>query len=140
MTENIPRKVVIIRKKPCRTPLAQTKIDHDRCIERRRCNAANYDKMTQILNAALGGKATRENLLDLAEKLAAQKQLKIDRCARRMKEGLICWFCENACDFVSSEAIRYQDFDIETNSLDGWESGLLRSDDPLWILDPYQTP
>jgi hypothetical protein len=140
MAENLPGKVVIIQKKPRPQPLAQTQIDHDRCIERRRCNAAVYDRMAQILNAVLGGKATKQNLMDLAEKIAAQKQIKIDRAAKRIKEGLICWFCENACDLAVQEASP-QHFSLEAWSQpddDGLElelPSLLREDDLTWVFD-----
>jgi hypothetical protein len=143
MTDDVPGKVVILRKKPRRTPLAQTQIDHDRCIERRRCNAASYDRMTQILNVVLGGKITKRNLMDLAEKIAAQKQIKIDRGAKRMKEGLICWFCENACDFTAPEAVPCREIGIAETPIEIWGlphddefdldlPSLLRGDDFAW--------
>jgi hypothetical protein len=148
MTQVLPGRVVIIRKKPRRVPLAQTQIDHDLCIQRRRCNGALYERMTQILGAVFGGKLTKQNLMDLAEKIAAQKQIKIDRAAKRMKEGLICWFCENAYDLVAREEEPYREFDLMQSSLEAWEppdvdefefSSLLKSDDLPWILDPEQT-
>jgi hypothetical protein len=144
-TEEGLRKIVIVRRKPRRTQIPQTQVDHARCIERRRCNAALYDRMARILDAALGGKATKQNLMALAEKIASEKRIKIDRGAKRMKEGLICWFCENARSFISEEALPPQGFDMDENFAEAWapregdefdlsSSSLLTSDLP-WRLD-----
>jgi hypothetical protein len=146
IAHNFPRKVVIVRKKPCRPPLAQTQIDHEHCIERRRWNAALYDKMSQVLNALFGGKATMRNLMDLAVKIVAQKQIKIDHGAKRMKEELICWFCENASHLVAKEAAPCPEFERMESSLEAWASpesdgfdlplqSLPGSDDLLCMLD-----
>jgi hypothetical protein len=151
VTEDLPGKIVIIRKKPRRLPLAQTQIDRDQCIERRRCNGALYDRMTQILGVVLGGKITKRNLMDLAEKIAAQKQIKIDRGAKRMKEGLICWFCENVCDFPARQAAPCHEMRIAETSLEIWARpdedefdialpALLTGDDLAWGFDPEPTP
>jgi hypothetical protein len=101
-TEAEDGKVIILRRKPRRPSVPQTLIDHAQSIERRRANAALYDRMTQILTQIAGGKLTKGVLMRLAERIADQKRIKIDRGARRMKDCLICWFCEQATDLTSS--------------------------------------
>jgi hypothetical protein len=142
MAAAVPREIVIVQSKPRRPPLAQTRIDQDQCIERRRCNAALYDRMTQILNAVLGGKVTKQHLMELAVKIAAAKGIKIDRGAKRLKDGLICWFCENACEFVAPRAASPPGIDI----VDGWAPSADEFEMPLpidgvpWTFDPEETP
>jgi hypothetical protein len=99
-TEAEDGKVVILRARPPRPSVPQTLIDHQKCIERRRANAALYDRMTQILTRIAGGKLTKEVLMGLAERIAEQKRIKIDRGAKRMKDCLICWFCEQATELI----------------------------------------
>jgi hypothetical protein len=105
---NADGKIVIIRQKPCRKSLPQTEVDHIQCIERRRQNAGMFNTMTQILTRITGGKLTKEALLKLANVIADRKQIKIDRGAKRMKECLICWFCEHVRDVL--------DLNIETTT------------------------
>jgi hypothetical protein len=80
----------------------------------------------------------------LAEKVAAQKQVKIDREAKRMKDSLICWFCENMGDLISlgSPATdEDQNMDIPTAdvpraSIDDFDiSGCFSDDDLFWSAD-----
>jgi hypothetical protein len=33
--------------------------------------------------------------LGLANHIAEERHIKVDRAARRLKDALICWFCEN---------------------------------------------
>jgi hypothetical protein len=72
--------------------------------------------MSVILATALGGRLTKTALMDLAQRISAQKGIKIDRCARRIKDGLICWFCENAQRIVQQPVPDYgeqiSDFDF----------------------------
>jgi hypothetical protein len=60
-----------------------------------RQNAQHYKEMKRILTIVTGGHLTMSVLLNLVNKMAKAKQLNIDRSARRMKDCLICWFCEN---------------------------------------------
>jgi hypothetical protein len=114
------------------------------CIERRRNNAAMFDKMTQILSIVTGGKLTKAALMTLAEKVAAQKQVKIDREAKRMKDCLICWFCENTGDqdSLSSQATDEGNNkesappDFPAASIDEFDtSACFRDDDFFWSVD-----
>jgi hypothetical protein len=102
--QNIDGKIVITRPKPRRPSVPQTEIDHLRCIERRRKNAPLFDRMTEILTYVTNGRMTKEVLLDLATKIADRKGIKIDRGAKRMKECLICWFCEHTNDVMALQA------------------------------------
>jgi hypothetical protein len=79
-----------------------------------------FDRMSRILSAVLQGKTTKKALLHLAQAIATKKQIKIDRTAKRMKDGLICWFCEHATDLVigdgfpqqSGDDFHFDDFDL----------------------------
>jgi hypothetical protein len=70
-------------------------IDHERSNERRRRVGPLYDQMCVILTRLTSGKLNRGILLGLAEQLAKQKGITVDRTAKRLKDCLICWFCEN---------------------------------------------
>jgi hypothetical protein len=59
--------------------------------------------MKQVLTVVSGGHLTMTILIDLAQKIAALKQIPLDRAARRRKDCLICWFCENASVDALSE-------------------------------------
>jgi hypothetical protein len=48
------------------------------------------------LSFCLNGKMSMVNLLEIAKIIARQRGIKIDRVARRTREGIMCWFCENA--------------------------------------------
>jgi hypothetical protein len=89
-------KIVIIRQKPYRPSLEQTQRDHDRCQERRRNHGSVFDQMARTLPKVFGENPTKSKLMEFAQSIAAEKGLTIDRGAKRMKDGLICWFCENA--------------------------------------------
>jgi RNase P subunit RPR2 len=52
--------------------------------------------MTEMLSKMLGGNTRKKALIELAQSIAGSKKIEIDRAVKRMKEGLICWFCENA--------------------------------------------
>jgi hypothetical protein len=99
-TETQDGKVIIIRQKPSRPSRPQTLIDQDNCIERRRAHATTYDKMRQFLTQITGGKLTKAVLMSLAKRIAEQKGIKIDRGAKRLKDCLICWFCEHASELL----------------------------------------
>jgi type III secretory pathway component EscV len=92
---------VVIKRKPHRTPIIQTEIDHDNAVLRRRNNEALFDRMTQILTHVAGGKPTKQVLMKLAQQIADKKQIKVDRIAKRIKDCLICWFCEQVPDLIT---------------------------------------
>jgi hypothetical protein len=58
--------------------------------------------MSRFLSRALGRQMTRTNLLKLAEQIATARGVKLDRLAKRTKEVLIVWFCENALDILGN--------------------------------------
>jgi hypothetical protein len=80
----------------------ETLIDHERCVERRRKNAALYDKMTRIIRHVTGGKLTKNALIPVAQQIADKTKVPIDPGAKRMKDCLICWFCERASDLLTN--------------------------------------
>jgi hypothetical protein len=59
--------------------------------------------MKACLLSILGGQMTQPRLLELALKIAKKRGVKVDRSARRKKELLIVWFCENALDLLHSQ-------------------------------------
>jgi hypothetical protein len=77
--------------RPSRPSAAQTVLDREHSIRRRRAVGWGYDQMCTLLTRMTGGKMTRCALLQLA----AAYGIRIDRTAKRMKDCLICWFCEN---------------------------------------------
>jgi hypothetical protein len=52
--------------------------------------------MNDGLKIWLNGDLSMDRLLQFAQSLAASKAVRLDRLAKRTKEGPICWFCENA--------------------------------------------
>jgi hypothetical protein len=56
--------------------------------------------MSAALARMTDGKMTRQALLSLAVALARQKGIKLDRGAKRVKDALICWFCENCSEIL----------------------------------------
>jgi hypothetical protein len=48
----------------------------------------------------LGKNLSRVRLLELARTVSQQKGIVLDRCATRIKDALICWFCENAKEIM----------------------------------------
>jgi hypothetical protein len=52
--------------------------------------------MQKSLSLCLHEKPSMANMSDMAKRIAERRGIRIDRIARRTKEGMICWFCENA--------------------------------------------
>jgi hypothetical protein len=60
--------------------------------------------MFSAMESALKGLCssfTKEELLRLAEKFERSKGVRIDRSAQRLKDCLVCWFCENCPELLS---------------------------------------
>jgi hypothetical protein len=93
-------KTVVIRNKPCHMTRPQTQRDQDRFNKRRRAQGDLFEKMTQLLTVTTGRKLSRTRLLELARTISEQRGIVLDRCATRLKGGLICWFCENANEIL----------------------------------------
>jgi hypothetical protein len=90
--------VVVIKQRPHRPSVPQTQIDNDRFIERRRNAGPLFDTMKQLLTLVIGGELQKRPILALAEQIAREKHLKIDRGGKRIKDCFICWFCEYSND------------------------------------------
>jgi hypothetical protein len=94
-------KIIIIKQQTRRASVRQTQIDNDSFNKRRRNAGPLFDQMKQILTIATGGQMKKCRILALAERIAQEKQLKLDRSTKRIKDCLICWFCEHLCDVMS---------------------------------------
>jgi hypothetical protein len=73
-----------------------------RAVERRRAVSSTFHQMSEFLHRFLHGDTSKKALLNLAAQLAQTKGVKVDRTAKRTKEGLICWFCEFAAEMNST--------------------------------------
>jgi hypothetical protein len=94
-------KLVITREKPARQRRLQTERDWERCIERRRGVEPLFIPMSKLLTRLGGGRLTRSVLSHVAEEISKQKTITIDRNARRIKDAMICWICENAPELLT---------------------------------------
>jgi hypothetical protein len=57
--------------------------------------------MLLALHLIFGKVPRRVELLEYVSKMAREKNLHLDRASARLKEGLICWLCENCPNIVS---------------------------------------
>jgi hypothetical protein len=94
LPESLPE-ITVIKRRPRKPSASQTEKEQQACFNRVRRNRADFEQMKRVLTVVTRGRMTMSSLLDLAHKIAAPKHLTIDRAARRMKDCLICWFCEN---------------------------------------------
>jgi formate hydrogenlyase subunit 6/NADH:ubiquinone oxidoreductase subunit I len=107
-----------------------------RAIERRRKNAALFDRMTLMLSHLTDGKPTKQALLLLAERIAANTHVKIDRGAKRSKDCLICWFCEQACELAAlNQTADDNKSSFDDCVIDDLEAGeAMNDDEPNWVF------
>jgi hypothetical protein len=75
-----------------------------RLRDRRRSVNVIYPHLLKALTVVLHGNVTKTSIGQLADNIAASKQLKIDRLSRRTKEGLICWLCQQAPEIIHEGA------------------------------------
>jgi hypothetical protein len=77
---------------------AQTIRDGNTVAMRRHRVGEQYNQMERQLCRLFGSNVTRKTLLTFADLLLKEGLVRnpLDRLARRTKEALICWFCENA--------------------------------------------
>jgi hypothetical protein len=54
--------------------------------------------MCDLLRTCLNGQTSKANIRLVVSFIAEQKQLAVDRLAKRTKEGLVCWLCEAVSD------------------------------------------
>lgn len=129
--------MIIIKRKPRRPSIPQTESDRNHAIERRRNNAALFDRMTEILTQVVGGKLTKQALMKVAQQVADQKQATIDRRAKRMKDCLICWFCEQACDLMRMAQSGHEPPEAAAGPPEFTTDELaLRDDELSWVYEP----
>lgn len=62
--------------------------------ERRRNNSALYSNIENLLFTQLKG-ITQKKICQMADYIAKQGGLNVDRQAKRLRQSMICWFCEN---------------------------------------------
>jgi hypothetical protein len=72
---------------------------------RRRAADQFFSPMKDYLLARFGAHMTHVNLLKFALSFAEDHGIKVDRDARRKKELLIVWFCENALDLLQTSPV-----------------------------------
>jgi hypothetical protein len=58
--------------------------------------------MSVFLLKFLGRDLNRDNLLKIARAIADARHVKLDRLAKRTKEMLVVWLCENALDIIQN--------------------------------------
>jgi hypothetical protein len=90
-----PKHITTIQSTQSRPSARQTLLDQGQAQRRRKRAGAFYGRVEGALNRMTGGRPTRAALMELAAGLGGPRGIIIDRLARRMKEVLICWFCEN---------------------------------------------
>ncbi|EAX88234.1 hypothetical protein TVAG_348760 [Trichomonas vaginalis G3] len=93
MSHPIP--IVVIKREPSKKRIGETYEKYNnKNVERRRQNATLFPVVQKILNSFPGIKK-RSDILPLAQVISKEIGVKLDRTAKRLNEGLICWFCEN---------------------------------------------
>ena len=137
-TANPAELIVITRVKPRRPSTRQTAIDQERSNERRRIAGGIFHRMSAVLVRVIHGKATRVALLRMAAALASQKGITIDRGSKRLKDSLICWFCEN-CPEIACGGMQPAKAPetVDANWMDPIEPpciDITLSEDPTWHM------
>jgi hypothetical protein len=71
-------------------------------MERHKALGDRYDAMASALQMLFGRMPLRADLTEYALRMAGEKNIPLDRAGIRVKEGLICWLCENCPDLLSN--------------------------------------
>jgi hypothetical protein len=71
-------------------------------MERHKALGDRYDAMVLALKMIFGKAPLRADLTEYALKMAREKKIHLDRASARVKEGLICWLCENCPNLLSN--------------------------------------
>jgi hypothetical protein len=108
VTEKQGDKYVIKRSKPPRPTLAETEVDREKAATRRRGCSQLYGPMIDALETRFNKRAVRSEMLELAADICAERGIKLDRPAKRSKECLICWFCENVPELVGNPTLEVE--------------------------------
>jgi hypothetical protein len=91
---------VIYRSAPRRRVRPDREAEIERANARRRGVAEKFDIVANRLRQLLNGRFTKQALLGFADQIGGLRGVKVDRAARRVKDSLICWFCENFYDVI----------------------------------------
>jgi hypothetical protein len=81
--------------------------DPERIAERRQRVKYLFKPIVMVLTIWLAGDTSMEKIRHIAEGIAATRGIPIDRLARRTKDGMICWLCENAPELALGFAPTY---------------------------------
>jgi hypothetical protein len=104
--EILGNRIVIVRDKPRQDIVREGVIEQERKVQRMRLCSADYWTMGRFLGRFRQNISCKTGLLSLATIIAKEKGITIDRSAKRSKECLICWFCENAKDVMDISKLR----------------------------------
>jgi hypothetical protein len=77
-------------------------MEQEKRIERMRRCGNDYHEMGQFFRTLRHDISCKTGLLALANAIASEKEIVIDRSAKRSKECLTCWFCENAKEILDT--------------------------------------
>lgn len=90
-----PNCLFVIMRTPPKKRISETYTTYtDKRNQRRRNNQKQYDMIDKVIRS-YQELYRFPNILKLAQALAEKQELHIDRNAKRVREELICWFCEN---------------------------------------------
>ena len=78
-----------------KTLTSQTQKDQEMTVIRLKQNEAKIGKVTEILESLLGQRVQKKVLLEVAKEVSKKTRITLDRLAKRSRDCLICWFCEN---------------------------------------------
>lgn len=78
-----------------RTLSQQTQKDQELTADRIRLNKERIDSILEKLVQLCGASPQKKDLLVLAREIQAESLIRLDRLAKRNRDCLICWFCEN---------------------------------------------
>jgi hypothetical protein len=96
MTDPPPHPVIVIPRFGKRQALSrQAERDQELIVARVRENRGTLDRVTRELEYLCGESPQKKDLLVIARRLCNKSGLALDRLAKRSKDCLLCWFCEN---------------------------------------------
>jgi len=96
-------RIVIMRSLPTRAAAnPQSLREAERALERRRRNSAHFEAMLALLRQ-ITRTGRMEEIRPLALRIAGLKGIAVDRAAKRQKESLVCWFCEQCPELLSGQ-------------------------------------
>jgi hypothetical protein len=96
MTDPPPHPVVVIPRFGKRQTLSkQAERDQELIVARVRENRAALHRVTKELEYLCGESPQKKDLLVIARRLGGKLGIVLDRLAKRSRDCLLCWFCEN---------------------------------------------